>query len=562
MNNLFHPAIVKYVFWFFFSIFSCITLVAAFGLVLLLLRRIKLTLSLLGVGLLATVGFGSFNTEPVSDASTQGKPNIIIIGIDALRPDILGFFGAPKRTPHLDDLFENASVFSESITPIARTFPAWMSILTGVYPKKSNVRYDLEGEQDIHFDLTQTLPAILQREGYETIFSSDETRFSNIDEVYGFDRVITPPVGFNDFLVGTLNDFPMSNLIVNSQLGEFLFPYSYSNRPVFTTYDPDTYIAFLKSQLKSPRKKPLFLAVHFCLPHAPYFWGKNPAYRQSIHNYQAAVKRVDQQFNDFLSLLKQDKLLEHTILVVLSDHGEALELRGDRATDPDFFIPGKANTKKVIPRFYPPSWDKELVNQSAGHGTDILSMTQYHNVLAFRFFGLNGQVPAVIPGRVSLMDIKPTILSVLNVKYSNLSGKSLVDFLSGKKKNVPSSNDFFTESDFSPQSVRSVHPETRKVLFEGIDLFEIDPKTARLSVKKSMGDLIVSSKQFADFNGPWVLALYPQNKQRMMPILLNLETGFWTNDLSTDFAKHSPANHMLRSMKNFFGNDLTQIVNG
>jgi hypothetical protein len=168
----------------------------------------------------------------------------------------------------------------------------------------------------------------------------------------------------------------------------------------------------------------------------------------------------------------------------------------------------------------------------------------------------------LIPGRVSLMDIKPTILSLLNIDYSKLSGHSLVDYLSGKETSVPSGEDFFTESDFSPQAVRSVHPETRKVLFEGIDLFEIDPKTTRLSVKKSMANMIISSKQFADFKGPWVLGLYPQNNQRMMPILVNLETGFWTNDLQTHFAQHSPAEHMLQALKEFYGSDLTQVING
>lgn len=562
MNNLVPASVVKYVFWLFFSVFLCVLFLAVLGLLLVLLRKIKLTLGILGVGIFATVGFGAFNDVSINDASTQHKPNIIIIGIDALRPDFLGFFGGTKRTPHIDELFDKSTVFSESITPIARTYPAWISILTGLYPKINHVRFDLAAPQEIHFDLNQTLPAILQRQGYETIYSSDETRFSNINQTLGFDRIITPPVGFNDFLIGTLNDFPLSNLLVNSPVGEYLFPYSYANRPVYTTYDPDSYIHFLRSELTKTRKKPIFLAVHLCLPHYPYFWGKRPAYKSSIHNYQAAVLRADQQFNDLLSLLKQDKLLEHAILVVLSDHGEAIELNGDRATDADFFIPGKSNTKKVIPRFYPPSLDKERVNQSAGHGTDILSLTQYHNVLAFRFFGLDGQVPGVISGRVSLLDIKPTLLNLLGIDYTGLNGKSLRDYLFGKKNSVPSDDDFFTETDFSTQAVRTVHPETRKVLFEGIDLFEINPKTARVSVKKSMGDLIISSKQFADFKGPWVLALYPQNKQTMMPILVNLETGFWTNDLSTEFASHSPADGMLHALKKFYGSEVTTVVSG
>lgn len=559
-RNIFHVSAAKYLYWICLSIFSLISLVASFGALKLILRKLKWVLSSLAVGLLMTVGFSLHHPMPVMDAGTAEKPNIIVIGVDSLRPDFVGFMGGTKRTPHIDDLLENATVFSEALTPLARTFPAWVSILTGEYPKLDNVRFNLQ--TDIHFDLKQTLPAILQAHGYETIFSTDETRFSNIDQRFGFDRVITPPIGFNDFLVGTLNDFPMSNLLVNSPLGEYLFPYSYGNRPVFTTYDPNSYINLLRMHLAGSRQKPVFLITHFCLPHYPYMWGNRPGYGSSLRNYQAAVKRVDKQLSDYLALLKQDNLLEHSIVILLSDHGEAIEIPGDRATDADFFVPGKANVKKTIPKFYPPALQAEHVNQSAGHGTDVLSMTQYHTVLAFRFYGVNGQVPSIIPGRVSLMDIKPTILSILGIQATQYSGKSLVEYLAGKKTIVSSNENFFTESDFSPQAVRSVHPETRKVLFEGIDFFEINPKTTRLSVKKSMADMIISSKQFADFNGPWVLALYPQNKQTMMPILVNLESGLWTNDLQTTFAKKSPAKAMLRSMKRFFGNDITDVVNG
>ena len=71
-----------------------------------------------------------------------------------------------------------------------------------------------------------------------------------------------------------------------------------------------------------------------------------------------------------------------SIVILLSDHGEALELSGDRVTEPDLFV---SDTTKMIPHFYPSSVTEEQVNQSAGHGTDVLGLTQYHTVLAFRF---------------------------------------------------------------------------------------------------------------------------------------------------------------------------------
>ncbi|HLB58032.1 MAG TPA: sulfatase-like hydrolase/transferase, partial [Gammaproteobacteria bacterium] len=497
----------------------------------------------------------------VHDAATKGRPNIILIGVDSLRPDFLSYFGHKELSPHMDRFLNHATVFTESLTPLARTFPAWVSILTGTYPKKDDVRFNLA--EQINYNLEDTLPAVLRQHGYETIFATDETRFSNVDQHFGFDQVITPPVGFNDFLLGALSDFPLSNLLVNTPLGKYLFPHSYGNRPVFITYNPDSFLNLMKPTLEKPRTKPVFLAAHFCLAHFPYVWADRKFTYNSLANYQAAVQRVDQQVYGFLRLLKRNNLLQRSIVVLLSDHGEAIELSGDRITEADLFMRQTTHSTQSIPTFYPPGMQHEKVNESAGHGTDVLGLPQYHNLLAFRFFGIPNQKVISIAGRVSLLDLKPTLLSLVGIHVRKGDGNSLKDnIISGKKITVSFHQDFFIESDFSPEAVRSIHPETRKVLFEGIDFFEINPLTTRLTVRKSMASLILSSKQYADFYGEWVLALYPQNKKTMMPILVNLETGQWTNDLRLSFAKKAPVTHMINALKNFYGSDITSIKNG
>src|SRR3989338_2547958 len=183
------------------------------------------------------LGFIMHHKTAMADAATPEKPNIILIGIDSLRPDFLGFFGYAQISPHIDQFLDHATVFSESLTPLARTFPSWVSMLTGVYPKLNTIRTNL-GDQS-HLQFNTTLPAILRQHGYKTIFATDETRFSNIDQRYCFDETVTPPIGFNDFLLGTLNDFPLSNLVVNTTLGKYLFPHTYANRAVFETYEPN-----------------------------------------------------------------------------------------------------------------------------------------------------------------------------------------------------------------------------------------------------------------------------------------------------------------------------------
>jgi arylsulfatase A-like enzyme len=559
MNFVFNMHVANFLLITCASICTLILLASLLGALILLLRipRIKTLAAILLVLTLAWINvFRYQGAQQIADAATITKPDIIIIGIDSLRPDYVGYSGSPLVTPHLDEFFNHAAVFAEAITPIARTFPAWVSLLTGRYPKESGARFDLMDQSTLN--LSATLPAILHEQGYETIFAMDETRFSNIDKNFGFDEIVTPPAGLNDFLLGTFNDFPMSNLIVNSRLGQWLFPYSFANRPAFISYQPDSFLKLLQPALAKNRTKPVFLAVHFCLPHFPYFWADYHAQSATdgVEHYHASIERIDRQVNDFLLLLKQDHLLEHSIVVVMSDHGEALELHGDRITTREAFIPGKDNKTATIPKFYPPSLDDEGVDQSVGHGTDVLSLSQYHTVLAFRFYGMGAKEPQLVPGIVTLLDIKPTLLHYLGLSAEGGSGGSLADYIDGKKQNGASEQDIFIESDFSPAAVHSAHPETRQLLFEGIDFFEINPVTTRLTVKKNMGQLIISSKQYADIYGSWILALYPQGPHTMMPILVNLVTGQWTNDLRTPFALKSPASHMLQALKTFYGDEI------
>ncbi len=55
----------------------------------------------------------------------------------------------------------------------------------GEYPKKSGVRTNLEETNQTV--LRHTLPAILQERGYQTIFATDEVRFSNM--ISGLDSI-------------------------------------------------------------------------------------------------------------------------------------------------------------------------------------------------------------------------------------------------------------------------------------------------------------------------------------------------------------------------------------
>lgn len=503
--------------------------------------------------------FSSYHSLTDKSNASSSRPNILLIGVDSLRPDFLSYFGRDQSTPFFDSFLEQSSVFSEAVTPLARTFPSWSSILTGQYPRQIKIRSNLANHDNQH--IVNTLPAILQRHGYETIYATDETRFSNIDKYFGFDHIVSPPMGLNDFLIGNFNDFPLSNLLINTKVGKWLFPHSYANRPVYFAYDPDSFLTLLTPIIERKHQQPLFFAVHFCLTHAPYIWKNlNGNDLTPQERYAQSIGRVDQQISDFFLLLKKNHLLDHAIVILLSDHGEALEFPGDRITEQDLYISSHSSETVTMPKFYPPSLDDEQINQSAGHGTDVLGLPQYHTLLAFQLYGVGPFKAGPTTGVVSLLDIKPTILELLNIPAPDSSGISLSKYIQGQSQDYHlNSRHIFLESDFSSEAIRTVYPDERKVLLEGIELFQINPLTTRLTVKDEMTVKIIHSKQYADIYDGWMLALYPQNQNVRMPILVNLNTGQWTNELQSPFALHSPAQLMLEKLRAFYGSEISSV---
>ena len=174
-------------------------------------------------------------------APSSRQPNVVIIGIDSLRLENLARFGGSGVTANLDAVLRNADVFPDTITPLARTFPSWMSILTGRAPRSTNATFNLVHRPSVRSE--PTLASTLSAGGYTTYYATDEVRFSNIDRSYGFDLVITPPIGAADFLIGRTADLPLSNVVANSPLGAFFLDYLHGNRAVANLYRPETFLA-------------------------------------------------------------------------------------------------------------------------------------------------------------------------------------------------------------------------------------------------------------------------------------------------------------------------------
>ncbi|MFT4060314.1 MAG: sulfatase-like hydrolase/transferase [Legionella sp.] len=495
--------------------------------------------------------FSNFqNKTNIPLAST--KPNIILLGIDSLSVESV----TRENMPFLSQLIKNSSQFTNAVSPLARTYPAWTSILTGLYAEHHGAAENLVAKDIVKSQ--NSIAWTLANQGYTTIFTSDDRRFNSIGHEFGFKYVIGPKLGVNDVLLGTFNDFPLSNLLINFRFSSWLFPFNYSNRASYFSYYPQTFNRKLENALNAEvRQFPIFLAVHFTLPHWPYAWAESSATqlnnefsierRNSL--YQQSLRQVDQQFASFFTYLEQNHYFENTLLILLSDHGEVLYYPNSRLTNYENYQ-GKPPSR--FAEYLKHKTATEL-NKSAGHGSDILSPKQYHSVLAFRIYK-NGQMvnkPQTIDVRVALIDLAPTILEFLHMTIpQKMDGISLLHAMVAPLVQLPQ-RIFYIESGMFPNQLLS----KQKSIAIGELYYNVNPLNGELEIKPAMMKAISEQKIYGIISGDWILALYP-DKKTYIPVIQNLHTDRWSDNLHSDFAKSAPVKKMYQQMQHFYGKEL------
>jgi arylsulfatase A-like enzyme len=449
------------------------------------------------------------------EVDAGARPNIIIVGIDSLRPDFTGVGGRELGyTPELDLFLREATLFTDAITPLGRTFASWMAILTGRAPVATGVRDNL-----VPRDLSRTSPTLAERlkaHGYHTAYATDETRFSNIDGSYGFDQVIGPKMGITDFILGTFNDLPLTNLFANSWVAKVLFPNTYANRAAATTYRPGTFVEMIQDDLEFTQ--PALVGVHLTLPHDPFHWHAEDALfsrtSDTKYEYAASVIEADRQFAALMAMFERRGLLRNAIVVVLSDHGEALNLPSDNV------VYGK-EAKKITGR---------LRVAMSGHGNSVLSPQQYSVVLAVRGYGPAARL--VGPARridvpVSLEDVTPTVLDLngLMPTTASFDGHSLAAVL----KDWPNveaqryARVRYTETGFPVDFVAgsAVAKERNELAATAIDQFDVDSHTGRVVLRKDSLPRLLRVKQRAAIQGDWLLAAVPDASGDFAFVMVN-----------------------------------------
>jgi arylsulfatase A-like enzyme/Flp pilus assembly protein TadD len=262
---------------------------------------------------------------PAPDGAAKGA-DIVLITIDTLRADALGFTGNGKvQTPVLDRMAAAGRVYTDTHAHNVVTLPSHTNILTGLYPFQHGVR-DNSG-----FVLAAKVPTLatrLHEAGYAT---AAFVGAYPLDSRFGLNR------GFDVYD----DHYPQG-----ANPDEFVIAERRGDAVVAAA------LAWW-NRADAPHGKPRFLWVHLYDPHAAYDPPEPFASRYRDALYLGEVAAVDSFLAPLLAPHLDGK--ERPALVVMTaDHGEALGEHGEQthglfAYEPTLKVPLVLWGKGVTP---------------------------------------------------------------------------------------------------------------------------------------------------------------------------------------------------------------------
>lgn len=320
------------------------------------------------------------------------KPlNVIIIAVDTLRADHLGCYGYSRDTsPNIDDLAARGVLCERCISPAPWTLPSFSSVFTSLYPTQ-------HGAETVHSTLRESVPTlagILKDHGYATGAVINAPALKPAYGVNrGFDHYhMTPEEG--RIADGTTRD-ALRWLDAIGQEPFLAFVHYFD--PHLSYSPPEPYGKKFTGDYESPIGYSFNLEGFSRVRDSMFVQMQQltQADRDRIVDlYDGEIAFTDAAIADLLGGLDERGLLENTLIVFLSDHGE------------EFFEHG---------------------GFEHGHS---LYQELIHVPL---FFCLPGRLPEGVrlSRPVRLIDVAPTILDFLNIEppphYEGLSIRQLLE---------------------------------------------------------------------------------------------------------------------------------------
>jgi arylsulfatase A-like enzyme len=351
--------------------------------------------------------------------------NVILITIDSLRAGHVSCLGYSKNTtPNMDRIAKEGCLFSQAIANAPSTAYSFRAILCSLYPLMYMDGFRLPKQ-------VTTIAEILKNKGYETFaFHSNPYLSRYYDWDRGFDV-------FDDCLTSEGPTGKMKNKVTGflrhnervRQIYALLLMINKKGRPSLRRADEINKKGL--SQFQQQSNKNFFLWLHYMDTHTPYtlprkrfsncgittLWKYMKIFQKLPHSeeipeddlqkviemYDEAIECADHALGPFFEKLKKMGIYHNTFVIITADHGEEF----------------REHSEGVIG--HPPMLYDELL----------------HVPLIIKGPGIPEDV--VIEEQVSLLDIAPTIIDLLNLpRVKQFHGKSLVPLIKGRESKIES----------------------------------------------------------------------------------------------------------------------------
>jgi arylsulfatase A-like enzyme/Flp pilus assembly protein TadD len=307
----------------------------------------------------------------VTDAVEPEDLNVILITLDTLRTDRLSCYGAARvDTPHIDALAREGVRFTNAASTVPFTLPAHSSIMTGTYPPYHGVR------ENVGALLGEDIPTLAERLREAGWATAGFVSAFVLDGRWGIGR------GFDHYY----DDFDLS---------EFDTP----NMGSVQRTGDETVAEAVRWLDARPAGQPFFMWLHLYDPHEPYTPPEPYKTQYPDRPYDGEVAFTDSLIGDFRQALEERDLLEKSLVILTSDHGEGL---GD--------------------------------HDEMFHGYYIYESTIHVALIVRPPFTANGG--RVVDAPVSHVDLMPTVLDAVALSYPEIvHGRSLVPLMTGAQTN-------------------------------------------------------------------------------------------------------------------------------
>ena len=278
-------------------------------------------------------------------ADSEKRPHILLITADGMNATHISAYGyARDTTPRLRELVDSSLVAENAFSNAGNSPGSIVSMYTGKYPAETRVLYppDLLKEQDAF----KHLPGLLRAEGYKTVQITVpyymDARTLNVQD--GFDEIKMSSAVPSKLLTRIARVLPNNHALFTDEtikrlidrLRHIFFikkmdnPYLEVAGMRARRVDIERWV-FLKQEIESARQ-PLFAHVHLMVTHGEDFFPMEQKFSagQSMEDqnpweddfYDDSILDFDTNLGRLVDDLEELGLLDETILIVGSDHGQ------------------------------------------------------------------------------------------------------------------------------------------------------------------------------------------------------------------------------------------------